>query len=184
MSAYRPRSAAVAHRRLSAIRPRPRCARNRPPAPAPDHARGPLVRAPGLSDRTRTCPGAAPSFAIAGRSLRGSRSAPIQQRRPIRFARTRKTREAPQEVEAGPSLSCKFILRFQIILESHFSAQPSSITAEPRRRKEIEMFTTLAKTLFRASGIAPSNSQPPAPRPWHHEDLRNRTEPKRWEDWR
>jgi hypothetical protein len=46
------------------------------------------------------------------------------------------------------------------------------------------MFTTFAKTFFRASGVSPSRYQPSMPKSWYREDLRAQDGPKRWEDWR
>lgn len=46
------------------------------------------------------------------------------------------------------------------------------------------MFTTFAKTLFRASGVSPASSLNATPRSWYREDLSGQPEPKRWEDWR
>lgn len=46
------------------------------------------------------------------------------------------------------------------------------------------MFTTLAKTFFRASGVSPTRYQPSIPQSWYREDLRTPDNPKRWEEWR
>jgi hypothetical protein len=58
------------------------------------------------------------------------------------------------------------------------------MSAELQRSKETDMFTTFAKTLFRASGVSPTSSLNATPRSWYREDLRGQSERKRWEDWR
>ena len=45
------------------------------------------------------------------------------------------------------------------------------------------MFTTFAKTFFRASGL-PSSHKTYIPHSWYREDLRDQPAAKRWEDWR
>ncbi|WP_439121777.1 hypothetical protein [Marivita sp.] len=46
------------------------------------------------------------------------------------------------------------------------------------------MFTTLAQTFFRASGVSPTLYQQEIPQSWYREDLRGTGAPKRWEDWK
>lgn len=46
------------------------------------------------------------------------------------------------------------------------------------------MFSTFAKTFFRASGVSQTRNQPTLPPSWYREDLRDQSAPKRWEDWR
>mgnify|MGYP007022320366 CR=1 FL=1 len=46
------------------------------------------------------------------------------------------------------------------------------------------MFSTFAKTFFRASGVSPTRYQPTIPSSWYREGLRGQSAPKRWEDWR
>ncbi|MCR9107696.1 hypothetical protein [Marivita sp. XM-24bin2] len=46
------------------------------------------------------------------------------------------------------------------------------------------MFTTFARTFFRASGLSPTRYQSSMPPSWYREDLRVTSGPKRWEDWR
>ncbi|MGJ8602624.1 MAG: hypothetical protein ACSHXH_00755 [Marivita sp.] len=46
------------------------------------------------------------------------------------------------------------------------------------------MFTTLAQTYFRASGLSPTRYQKDLPQSWYREDLRTASAPKRWEDWK
>ena len=46
------------------------------------------------------------------------------------------------------------------------------------------MFTALAHSFFRASGVSPTRHQKDNPQSWYREDLRTTTKPKRWEDWK
>ncbi|WP_439521667.1 hypothetical protein [Marivita sp.] len=46
------------------------------------------------------------------------------------------------------------------------------------------MFTALAQTLFRASGVSPTHVQKDIPQSWYREDLQSTSKPKRWEDWK
>lgn len=45
------------------------------------------------------------------------------------------------------------------------------------------MFTALAQSFFRASGVSPTRYQKNIPRSWYREDMRLPASPKRWEDW-
>lgn len=46
------------------------------------------------------------------------------------------------------------------------------------------MFTALAQSFFRASGVSPTRHQQDNTHSWYREDLRTTTKPKRWEDWK
>ncbi|WP_292288242.1 hypothetical protein [Marivita sp.] len=46
------------------------------------------------------------------------------------------------------------------------------------------MFTTLAQTFFRASGVAAPRYRTDLPRSWRRDDVRAATDHKRWEDWK
>lgn len=46
------------------------------------------------------------------------------------------------------------------------------------------MFTTLAQTFFRASGVLPHHTPKDTPFSWYREDLRATRVPKRCEDWK
>jgi hypothetical protein len=58
------------------------------------------------------------------------------------------------------------------------------MTTVVTQTKESVMFTTLAKTFFRASAFSPNRYQKKIPQSWYREDLRGQDGPKRWEDWR
>ncbi len=46
------------------------------------------------------------------------------------------------------------------------------------------MFTTLAQTYFRATGISPERYHGRLPSSWYGENMRAPADPKRWEDWK
>jgi hypothetical protein len=49
---------------------------------------------------------------------------------------------------------------------------------------EAIMFTTLAQTFFRASGVAVPRYRNDLSRPRHRDNVRAATDHKRWEDWK